>query len=155
MVVHVKDEVIKIMKVREGTHTLVIHCANTPNGSRRYNVTDVKKWHVHERGWSDIGYHAVIETDGTIKKGRSWAVWGAHVSGHNTGSFGLCLMGKDEYTLEQWASLKALVKELNLPHVKGHKDFPGVTKTCPGFEVDEWLAGGMEPLEGHIYVKDA
>lgn len=34
--------------------------------------------------------------------------------------------------------------------VCGHRDLPGVHKLCPGFDVADWLAGGMAPLAGHI-----
>lgn len=55
----------------------------------------------------------------------------------------------------------ALARTLNL-RIVGHRDLsPDVNgdgtvepqewlKTCPGFSVADWLAGGMEPLAGHI-----
>ena len=39
---------------REKTDTIVIHCADTP-ADRDVDMATIKKWHVEERGWSDIG----------------------------------------------------------------------------------------------------
>ena len=46
-----------------------------------------------ERGWTDIGYHFVIDPAGTIYEGRDIRVRGAHVEGANTGKVGLLLLG--------------------------------------------------------------
>jgi len=29
-------------------------------------VAEVRRWHVDERGWRDIGYHYLIDRDGTV-----------------------------------------------------------------------------------------
>lgn len=67
-------------------------------------------YHTVRRGWCDLGYNFVIGWDGTIYEGRwarpyaSWemhtsetrrgaAVAGAHVSGFNSGSVGISVMG--------------------------------------------------------------
>ena len=67
-------------------------------------------YHTARQGWCDIGYNFVVSHDGTIFEGR-WArtyapfehhdgesrdgriVTGAHVSGYNSGSIGVSLMG--------------------------------------------------------------
>ena len=36
------------------------------------------------------------------------------------------------------------------PGVCGHREIPGVAKTCPGFDVSDWLAGGLIPLRGAL-----
>lgn len=143
---------------------IVIHCAATPNG-RHFTVEDIDSWHV-ERGFrrgmmrlthrphlKAIGYHEVIYTDGTISCGRHHEEAGAHVAGHNSNSIGVCLIGTDKFTPLQWEALALLHKSLleMYPDAKtlGHTDFPGVTKTCPGFSVAEWLANGREALSKH------
>lgn len=126
---------------------------------------------------ASIGYHYVIDLDGRVHTGRHPEELGAHVAGHNTGSLGICLVGGAEpqarYTPAQWGSLTALLLALQLrlgdvqPRVCGHRDLSpdgdgdGVVKrhewlkTCPGFSVAAWLAGGMQPLEGHVYTEPA
>lgn len=34
----------------------------------------------------------------------------------------------------------------------GHRD-TGANKTCPGFDVGAWLAGGLQPLADHLLVE--
>ena len=139
----------KDLKTDRDIHTAVIHCSATPEG-RDVKVSEIKDWHL-QRGWSDIGYHYVIELDGTIRKGRPLDRIGAHVRGHNKGSIGICYVGgvdknmkpKDTKTKEQSKSLAALsilLKDM-YPNIefKGHRDFEGVAKACPSFDVAEFM----------------
>ena len=136
---------------------IVVHCAATPP-SADIGVAEIRRWHVEDRGWSDIGYHYVIRRNGTIEPGRPHDVVGSHVRGHNRDSVGICLVGgvnaagapDANYTDAQWASLKAIVHAMTVeyPHaeVLGHHDFPGVEKACPCFVVRDW----WEPLRQEI-----
>lgn len=129
---------------------IIVHCSSTlPHMD--IGVKEIKHWHVNERGWSDIGYHLVIKRDGSFENGRPLDINGAHAKGYNHRSIGICLVGgmksKDEYeanfTLAQYDSLKHAVKYLKSVYpievVLGHRDLPGVTKTCPCFNVAELL----------------
>ena len=126
---------------------IIIHCAAT-KPSMDIGADEIKQWHV-QRGWRTIGYHFVIRFDGTVETGRDVSEIGAHASGHNGDSIGICLVGGcDEemnpiadYTEEQWASLKKLVGDLRDKHgpkiaVIGHNDVS--SKTCPNFDVWKW-----------------
>jgi N-acetylmuramoyl-L-alanine amidase len=122
---------------------IIVHCADTPEG-RDDKAADIKRWHTQERGWSDIGYHYVIDLDGTIEPGRPLETAGAHCTGHNANSIGICYIGgcdkdmkpKDTRTDEQKAALLLLLKYLvaKYPGAKiyGHKDF--AQKACPSFD---------------------
>lgn len=118
---------------------IIIHCAATPNG-KHFNAEDIHRWHV-KKGWSGIGYHYVIRVDGILEVGRPefWA--GAHARGRNTGSIGICLIGTDEYNLDQWSILKKLLTKLSAKYIGvkiiGHNEVSN--KTCPGFDVQKWL----------------
>lgn len=105
------------------------------------------------RGFNSIGYHYVIRRDGRVEKGRPDTTIGAHVSGHNTGSLGICCIGGieratgpnvgiDNRTEAQKAATIRLVRELLQKHpgaeVLGHRDL-GATQ-CPGFDVRTWWA---------------
>jgi hypothetical protein len=148
------------------TDMIVIHCAATPNG-RHNTVEDIDKWH-RAKGWqrkprfmrefnpnlTSIGYHYVIYPDGTVHTGRSPEEIGAHAVGYNTRSLGVCLLGTDRYTSAQWDGLKKLIQDISPgKQIVGHRDLPGVGKSCPGFDVASWLAGGMRPVEGHLLTK--
>ena len=130
-------------------NALVVHCADTyPNMD--VGVKEIREWH-KSRGWDDIGYHYVIRRDGLIEHGRPLFFIGAHVAGYNTNSIGICMVGgkginknpENNFTDLQFASLLDLVKELKLIFLKanvlGHRDLPGVQKSCPCFDVKTWF----------------
>ena len=122
---------------------LIVHCSATPEG-KDYNVDTIRQWHL-QRGFSDIGYHYVIYRDGSIHIGRDESIIGAHCTGHNTNSIGVCYIGgctsdgktpKDTRTTEQKQSLVKLLKELKTKYpqasIHGHRDFS--SKACPSFD---------------------
>lgn len=129
---------------------LVIHCSAT-RPSQDIGLAEIRRWHVEENGWSDVGYHYIIRRSGTVEKGRPDSEPGAHVEGHNARTIGICLIGglnesgkpAPEYTDAQWSALRTLVQELLVAYpqaeVKGHRDYPGVKKLCPSFDVAAWL----------------
>lgn len=122
---------------------LIVHCSATPEG-KDFTVSQIKEWHL-QRGFSDIGYHYVIYRDGSIHTGRDESVIGAHCTGHNTNSIGVCYIGgcasdgktpKDTRTAEQKQSLVKLLNELKTKYpqasIHGHRDFS--SKACPSFD---------------------
>ena len=118
---------------------IIVHCSDS-NIKSHDNIETIRKWHVEERGWSDIGYHYVITQDGIIHEGRPLSRNGAHAAGgHNTGSIGICLTGKSVFTRAQHASLSGLIFgfcqafDIKPVNVIGHYDVSN--KTCPNFDV--------------------
>ena len=122
---------------------LIVHCSATPEG-KDYSVDTIRQWHL-QRGFSDIGYHYVIYRDGSIHIGRDESIIGAHCTGHNSYSIGVCYIGgcasdgktpKDTRTTEQKQSLVKLLKELKTKYpqasIHSHKDF--TNKACPSFD---------------------
>lgn len=133
--------------------TIVIHCADTPS-TMDIGAKEIRDWHVKDNGWSDIGYHYIIRRDGTLETGRNIETIGAHVSGHNKNSIGICLVGgkpignqkKDInlFTIEQLETLESLLfnlkgflQDMNVKIV-GHCKLDN-KKTCPNFDVQKWL----------------
>ena len=125
---------------------IIIHCSATREG-QDVSVDTIRRWHVVERGWSDIGYHYVIGLDGSIQKGRLNNVQGAHTKGHNKNSLGICYIGgcdkdmnpKDTRTDEQKRSFLILLEGLKSIYPKatihGHNEFSD--KACPSFNVEK------------------
>ena len=122
---------------------IIVHCSATPEG-KDFTVSDIKKWHL-QRGFSDIGYHWVIYRDGTIVSGRPESISGAHCTGHNSISIGVCYIGgctsdgktpKDTRTAAQKESLIKMLKILKSRYPKasihGHREF--ANKACPSFD---------------------
>lgn len=170
--------------------TIVIHCAATPNGKSLFQgvtgskdskspVQVIDGWHkarnfrrqpqwrrVQNPQLEAIGYHFVIYTTGAIASGRHLDEVGAHVAGNNAKTLGICLVGTDKFTSDQWASLRTLIVQLKAKYpsadIKGHRDYSpdlngnGIIepfefcKTCPGFDVAGWLAGDLQPLCDHL-----
>ena len=125
---------------------IIVHCSATPEG-KNFTVQDIRAWH-KARGFADIGYHYVVYRDGTVVEGRDIDIAGAHCTGHNTYSSGVCYSGgcasdgktpKDTRTLAQKASLINLLKDLRrlYPYAKirGHRDF--ANKACPSFDATQ------------------
>ena len=130
-------------KSRRQITELIIHCSATPAG-QNVHASDIRRWH-KQQGWSDIGYHYVIDLDGTVELGRDVDLIGAHCNGHNTHSIGICYVGgcmpdgktpADTRTEAQKAALACLLLELRQIYPKaaihGHRDF--AQKACPCFD---------------------
>ena len=138
---------------------IVIHCSDTPNG-RADTIEDINRWHGERTppfkrdlkispNWQPhlkhIGYHFVIEIDGAIRAGRPLPETGAHVSGHKHDTIGICMVGRDAYSFDQWVALQRLIADLNevlqkhLP-VIGHYELQP-EKTCPGFDTSILVDG--------------
>lgn len=131
---------------------IILHCTATPEG-RKVTVKDLYKWHVTERGWSDIGYHFFIDLEGRIHECRPIEITGAHTKGQNYNSIGIAYAGgvdkdmnpKDTRNEFQADSLDFLLADLKDLYPKvviyGHNDFS--TKFCPSFDARkeyEWLS---------------
>ena len=123
---------------------IIVHCSDTPAG-RDDRAADIRRWHVNGNGWADIGYHYVVDLDGKIEAGRDVAIAGAHCTGHNAQSIGVCYVGgknaqtgkaEDTRTEAQKRSLIILLAFLltKYPNAKiyGHCDFS--KKACPCFD---------------------
>lgn len=140
---------VRLKKSKRRITEIIVHCTATPEG-RDFTVDDVRRWHTTPvskggRGWSDIGYHYVIGRHGELWEGRDVDISGAHCSGHNSNSIGVCYVGgmdaknkepKDTRTLQQKAVLLSLLMDLRriYPNAKihGHRDF--ANKKCPSFD---------------------
>ena len=137
-------------KKRKSTEFIAIHSAAT-KASMDIGAREIGSWH-RERGWLGIGYHFVIKRDGTVEEGRPHDTVGAHVSGHNHNSLGICMAGgiddkgkpENNFTDAQFHALKVLLAGLtNLypeAKVQGHGEFSGTATACPSFKASEWYA---------------
>ncbi len=125
---------------------IIVHCSATAEG-KDFTVADIKKWHL-ARGFSDIGYHYVIYRDGSTNKGRDESKIGAHCTGHNSHSIGICYIGgcafdgktpKDTRTDAQKKSLIKLLRELKskYPKAKIYPHYKFAAKACPCFNAEK------------------
>ncbi|MDB9800442.1 N-acetylmuramoyl-L-alanine amidase, partial [Alphaproteobacteria bacterium] len=116
------------------------HCSDTEN-NKDLNALDIHKMHL-DFGWDGIGYHKIICRSGKIENGRPEYWIGAHVKGYNNISLGVCLIGRDEFTIKQFSSLESVLRSWKALYPKteiiGHCNTGKTDKTCPNFDVATW-----------------
>lgn len=129
---------------------IVIHCTATqPNTT----IESIKKYWKEVRGWGDIpGYHYVIKSNGELVKLLDESKNSNGVYLHNSTCLNIAYIGgidkegkpKDTRTRAQedtmFNLIVALTERYPQAQVLGHRDFPGVAKACPSFDVTTWLA---------------
>jgi N-acetylmuramoyl-L-alanine amidase len=127
---------------------IIIHHSLTKDGT----VNDwkaIRRYHIEEKGWDDIGYHYGIENVGgkiVVQKGRAENVIGAHCLGMNDKSIGICVVGNYDLTEPTEWALKVLVNlctdickrySLNPEDIETHHKYANY-KTCPGTKFPMW-----------------
>ncbi|MBK5355048.1 N-acetylmuramoyl-L-alanine amidase [Pseudomonas sp. TH41] len=152
------DNVRPYLKDRDRTDLIVVHCSAT-DPKEDIGKREITQWHL-KRGLVSIGYHYVIRRDGSTEVGRRENEIGAHVSGHNSNSIGVCMVGgvdaqgkpSDNFTEGQYNSLRVLLGHLTTRYAEakviGHRDLspdhdeglPGWhRRSCPGFDAPAWF----------------
>lgn len=128
----------------EAIQRLVIHHSAS---SRLITAEEIREWHM-AKDWKDIGYHFVVEGDGTVVPGRPMDETGAHARGHNEDSLGICVVGdntdpNEEWGVEQILSTQELIDSLVLVlpceslELWGHRDLDGAATLCPGLHAQD------------------
>ncbi|GAB3889811.1 N-acetylmuramoyl-L-alanine amidase [Larkinella knui] len=127
---------------------IVVHCTATqPNASPE---AILRYWR-QVLGWKSPGYHYLIKKGGEIVPLLPESEVSNGVKGYNSHSVHLSYIGgidgkgfpKDTRTAGQKESILCLLHSLKTRYknakIQGHRDFPGVTKACPSFDVRAWL----------------
>lgn len=152
-----------MIKIPDHKDTIMVHALDTPKSwaegkSIAAIVKEVRRWHVQERGWSDIAYALIIGPTGAVGLGRDldkdgdvYDETGAGAKGWNKNVIHIALAGgkggyaddkfEDHYTRKQEI---ALVREINKildaagrpMKIKGHNEV--AAKACPCFDVSSW-----------------
>ena len=136
--------------------SIVIHCSATREG-QDFRAKDIDRMH-RQRGFNRIGYHYVIDLDGTIEAGRPTTMEGAHCNtkglsaqSYNKHSIGICYIGgldkngkpADTRTDEQKKALRKLVAELcgkyTILEIIGHRDASPDLDGDGEVESNEWI----------------
>ncbi len=127
---------------------LVVHCSAT-RYDRNFPVEALHRCHL-ARGFANIGYHFYITRDGEVHICRPVHQIGAHASGWNDKSIGICYEGglnkdnrpADTRTYAQKCSLLDLLRQLKADYpearILGHYQLSvSVHKACPCFDARE------------------
>lgn len=140
--------------VRRITRIAVHHTASPT----RTTAAEVDRWH-RARGWSGIGYHALIRETALgawcVERGRPEDRAGAHVAGHNADSLGVAVAGDWSagppptpalallgVVCADWCRRYGLRPEAIL----GHGEHTGASTACPGQTPIPWLRARVAQL---------
>jgi len=128
---------------------IVIHCSAT-TVLRDYTPDMLERDH-RERGFNSAGYHFYIRRSGQRVAMRPLALAGAHVTGFNKASIGICYEGgidaqgkpADTRTLQQKNAIAALLRELVIVYpdseIVGHRDLSADKDGDGVIEPHEWV----------------
>ena len=140
---------------RDYTEVMVHATDTTRDQVVDYDV--VKKWDT-DRGFSDAGYHFLIQPDGSIEVCRPIFKTGAHtLHGHNPNSIGIAFVGgllgnrfsdkprrsRKSYTVSQWKSfdifMKAFYSVVPGGQAWGHNSIDPTRRSDPYFDVPKYV----------------
>ena len=130
---------------------IIHHSATKDSGTLSWAA--IRRYHTHNNGWLDIGYHAGIELinyEYECLYGRPDTMDGAHTAGANHESLGFCFVGNYDQIAPTPEMLAAAARRviapwvkafgISLDNIKPHRDFS--QKTCPGklFDMGDLLS---------------
>ena len=132
------------------TDCIVHHSAGAPGQS----ALSIDAEH-RARGFAEIGYHFVVQPDGSVERGRALREVPAAAYGRNYESVDVCLTGDYDATVPTAAAMTSLLEllvqlhhELPISRTIGHRDvattfYPADTAPyatdCPGGELEALL----------------
>lgn len=135
---------------------IVVHCTATQPET---TIESIRRYWREVKGWKDVpGYHYIIKNDGEVAKLLDETKNSYGVYAHNSECISISYIGgidkqgkpKDTRSLEQERAMYNKLVELQgrYPNAKvvGHRDFPGVAKACPSFDVKTWFSNYKKSL---------
>ncbi|MEM7681644.1 MAG: N-acetylmuramoyl-L-alanine amidase [Planctomycetota bacterium] len=133
--IHAMSGIRKITLHHEGAKPVTFRDFDTT----AEHIERLRKSHVGSRGWSDIGYHFIVDRSGRVWEGRSLAYQGAHVRENNPHNVGVMLLGNFERQAPTRAQLRSAYNTIQA--LKGRYGVPSsrvythrelVPTACPG-----------------------
>jgi N-acetylmuramoyl-L-alanine amidase len=127
---------------------IVLHCTATQPDA---TISSIQNYWRSVMLWRNPGYHLIIKADGDYDRLAEDKDVTNGVAGHNANSIHISYVGgvdtknkpKDTRTDKQKTTLLTLVRTMRSRYpgakIVGHRDFPGVKKACPSFDVAKWL----------------
>ena len=122
----------KAMSKRSSTNRIILHHAAAKTASPE----QIHIWHLNN-GWSGAGYHFLVRKNGKIYHLRPENMIGAHASGSNSDSLGVCFEGDfmsetmGDVQRKAGAELVSYLKsKYGISKVQRHKDV--CATDCPG-----------------------
>src|SRR5690606_29230700 len=95
--------ILDVLKPKRYVNKMFIHCSASDANNDDYIGANlaytVDDWH-RKRGFTQIGYHWIIDKEGNLINGRGVEFTPAAQAGYNTGTLAVCVHGlsKDKFT---------------------------------------------------------
>jgi N-acetylmuramoyl-L-alanine amidase len=127
---------------------IVIHCTATPQMT---TVQQIQAYWRNVLKWRNPGYHIIVMPSGMAVELAHDSVVCNGVKGHNENSLHISYIGgvdgkNKPFDNRTEAQKVTMIKYIinwrwKYPSAKilGHRDFKGVNKACPSFDVQKWL----------------
>lgn len=132
--------------MRNNPNKIITHHAVSSTG---HTAQDVNHWHYDRWGGYArsrrmiapyVGYHIIVEWDGTIVQCRDFDEEGIHCKGQNFSSIGVCFMGNNDRHMPSIDQIRAWREVYNMirsryPHITPNMVFPHrkyANKSCHG-----------------------
>lgn len=137
-------------------HHIVVHCTATQPDTK---IESIKRYWKEVMHWNNPGYHYLIDRLGNVHALQPEDKIANGVAGHNLNAIHISYIGgvdasnkpTDNRTAAQKEAMFYKLVELSERYrnaiILGHKDFPGVAKACPSFDVRTWLGNYIPPIE--------
>ena len=115
-----------------------IHCSASDDEGLRGEemVNEIRRWHL-ARGFSNVGYHFLIDREGNILPGRTMELIPAAQKGHNTGTIAIMVHGLEDFSFESLKACKILCAAINEAYaglISFHGHCEVSEKICPVFD---------------------
>lgn len=135
------------IKMREIKY-IVLHCTAGP---QTQTIEAIQAYWKNSLGWKSPGYHYLIKADGTAVNLQPVEKLSNGVAGYNANAIHISYIGGvdkylrpfDNRTDAQKQTQIQLIRKFKVMFPKavvcGHRDFPGVKKACPSFDVKSWI----------------
>ncbi|MEO0477598.1 MAG: peptidoglycan recognition family protein, partial [Planctomycetota bacterium] len=106
----------------------------------------IRKVHVENNGWADIGYHFAVDPQGRVWATRPLNLQGAHVRNENEHNMGILVLGNFEMQSPTPAAMMALdgllveaamVNRVPLANIRTHREWNPTA--CPGASLQQHM----------------
>lgn len=121
-------------------YRMAIHHTEGASSDPTRQLRGIQAFHAN-KGWCDVGYHFLIDVDGTIYEGRELSRRGVHAANNNTGNIGISHIGNFHNLTPPAAMLESTARlverlssiygiDLTRSAIKGHREYSSTD--CPG-----------------------
>lgn len=136
------DPTDPFIRMRTPSPRVYIHHTGTDQHGAA-GMRAIQRFHQDVRGWKDIAYNFVIDSNGDVFEGRGAGIIGGATEGQNSTSHAVCLMGNFNVVSVTSAARRSLVDLLRdgaayswwRVDLLGHQQAPGANTSCPGTDL--------------------